>query len=210
MIFFFFLELSPFFLGSCYLLMVLVVVLILQCLVINVQRNFCSCWVGVVHVPSVTLCWSYLCCFVIMINRLCCWSLFTWLVGEIVSCACRILKPGLNHELNFVLARSNAESINDDQPKVEKLSLKKKGIGSEVRAERLANADSDLQLLGETERGRLLQKQKKRRFQGREDDVCYMILVYTFVLTLLSGMFSSYPVWGWKKIELIDHVWLSK
>uniref|UniRef100_A0A6N2L499 PPIase cyclophilin-type domain-containing protein n=2 Tax=Salix TaxID=40685 RepID=A0A6N2L499_SALVM len=83
----------------------------------------------------------------------------------------RILKPGLNHELNFVLARSNAESINDDQPKVEKLSLKKKGIGSEVRAERLANADSDLQLLGETERGRLLQKQKKRRFQGREDDV---------------------------------------
>ncbi|KAJ6361678.1 hypothetical protein OIU78_002162 [Salix suchowensis] len=68
-------------------------------------------------------------------------------------------------------ARSNAESINDDQPKVEKLSLKKKGIGSEVRAERLANADSDLQLLGETERGRLLQKQKKRRFQGREDDV---------------------------------------
>ncbi|KAF9680986.1 hypothetical protein SADUNF_Sadunf06G0178700 [Salix dunnii] len=68
-------------------------------------------------------------------------------------------------------ARSNAESMNDDQPKVEKLSLKKKGIGSEARAERMANADADLQLLGETERGRLLQKQKKRRFQGREDDV---------------------------------------
>ncbi|KAJ6406547.1 hypothetical protein OIU84_010122 [Salix udensis] len=87
------------------------------------------------------------------------------------------LPPKLKHNGNSSLkdhqipARSNAESINDDQPKVEKLSLKKKGIGSEVRAERLANADSDLQLLGETERGRLLQKQKKRRFQGREDDV---------------------------------------
>ena len=107
-------------------------VLILQCLVINVQRNFCSCQVGVVHVPGVTLCWSYPCLFVIMINRLCCWNLFTWLVCEIVSCVCRILKPRLNHKLNynFVPARSNAESIDDDQTKVEKLSLKKKGIES--------------------------------------------------------------------------------
>ena len=79
---------------------------------------------------------------------------------------------------NFVPARSNSESFNDDQPKVEKLSMKKKGVGSEARAARMANADADLQLLGETERGRLLQKQKKRRLQGREDDVCYMITVY--------------------------------
>ena len=77
---------------------------------------------------------------------------------------------------------------------MEKLSLKKKGIGSEARAERMANADADLQLLGETERGRLLQKQKKRRFQGREDDVCYMILVHPCALSLFSGLFSSYPV----------------
>lgn len=70
-----------------------------------------------------------------------------------------------------VSARSNSESFNDDQPKVEKLSMKKKGVGSEARAVRMANADADLQLLGETERGRLLQKQKKRRLQGREDDV---------------------------------------
>ncbi|XP_062023650.1 peptidyl-prolyl cis-trans isomerase CYP57 [Rosa rugosa] len=66
--------------------------------------------------------------------------------------------------------RSKAESIDDDQPRVEKLSLKKKGIGSEAKAERLANADTDLQLLSEAERGRQLQKQKKRRNQGREEE----------------------------------------
>ncbi|KAJ4823481.1 cytochrome P450 monooxygenase 57 [Turnera subulata] len=66
--------------------------------------------------------------------------------------------------------RSNDESSGDDRPRVEKLSLKK-GIGSEARAERMAKADTDLQLMGEAERGRQLQKQKKRRLQGREDDV---------------------------------------
>ncbi|KAK2374076.1 peptidyl-prolyl cis-trans isomerase CYP57 [Trifolium repens] len=49
--------------------------------------------------------------------------------------------------------------------------MKKKGIGSEARAERMANADTDMQLLNEAERGRHLQKQKKRRLQGREDEV---------------------------------------
>ncbi|XP_059454575.1 peptidyl-prolyl cis-trans isomerase CYP57 [Corylus avellana] len=68
-------------------------------------------------------------------------------------------------------SRLNTESIDDDQPRIEKLSLKKKGIGSEARAERIANTDSDLQLMGEAERGRQLQKQKKRRIQGREDEV---------------------------------------
>ncbi|XP_024959792.1 peptidyl-prolyl cis-trans isomerase CYP57 isoform X2 [Cynara cardunculus var. scolymus] len=66
--------------------------------------------------------------------------------------------------------RSKAESP-DDRPKVDKLFLKKKGIGSEVRAERTANADADLQLLNEHERERQLQKQKRRRRQGREEDV---------------------------------------
>ncbi|XP_021907606.1 peptidyl-prolyl cis-trans isomerase CYP57 isoform X2 [Carica papaya] len=66
---------------------------------------------------------------------------------------------------------SNTEGIDDDQPRVEKLSLKKKGIGSEARAERVANADTDLQLFSETERRRLLRKQKKRRLQGREDEI---------------------------------------
>ncbi|KAI3496411.1 hypothetical protein L1887_38772 [Cichorium endivia] len=59
----------------------------------------------------------------------------------------------------------------DDRPKVDKLSLKKKGIGSEVRAERMANADADLQLLNEHEKERQLQKQKRRRRQGHEEDV---------------------------------------
>jgi peptidyl-prolyl cis-trans isomerase SDCCAG10 len=69
------------------------------------------------------------------------------------------------------MSRSNAESIDDEQPRIEKLSMKKRGLGSEARAERMANADADLQLLGEAERGRQLQKQKKRRLQGREDEV---------------------------------------
>lgn len=38
----------------------------------------------------------------------------------------------------------------------------------------MANADSDLQLLGDAERGRQLQKLKKRRLQGREDEVCFI------------------------------------
>ena len=49
--------------------------------------------------------------------------------------------------------------------------MNKKGLGSEARAERIANANVDLQLLNEAERGRQLQKQKKRRLQGREDEV---------------------------------------
>lgn len=67
--------------------------------------------------------------------------------------------------------RPSAENTKREQPKIEKLSLKKKGIGSEVRAQRMANADSDLQLLGDAERARQLQKLKKRRLQGREDEV---------------------------------------
>ncbi|XP_021738947.1 peptidyl-prolyl cis-trans isomerase CYP57-like isoform X2 [Chenopodium quinoa] len=67
-------------------------------------------------------------------------------------------------------SRSDPES-SDDQRKVGKLSIRKKGIGSEARAVRIVNADTDLQLLNNSERERLLQKQKKRRLKGREDDV---------------------------------------
>ncbi|KAL3650739.1 cytochrome P450 monooxygenase 57 [Castilleja foliolosa] len=66
--------------------------------------------------------------------------------------------------------RSNAGN-RDEKPRLDKLSMKKKGIGSEVRAERMANADTDLQLLGEAEREKHLKKQKKRRRQGHEDEV---------------------------------------
>ncbi|KAK6162006.1 hypothetical protein DH2020_001847 [Rehmannia glutinosa] len=65
--------------------------------------------------------------------------------------------------------RSNVDN-RGERPKVDKLSMKKKGIGSEARAARMANADTDLQLLGEAERERQLKKQKKRRRQGHEDD----------------------------------------
>ncbi|KAK9741732.1 hypothetical protein RND81_03G124500 [Saponaria officinalis] len=66
--------------------------------------------------------------------------------------------------------RSDPESA-DEQRKVGKLAIKKKGIGSEVRAERLVNADTDLQMLNNIERERYMQKQKKRRLRGREDEV---------------------------------------
>ncbi|GAB2285971.1 cytochrome P450 monooxygenase 57 [Dionaea muscipula] len=66
--------------------------------------------------------------------------------------------------------RLTSESL-DDKPKMKKLAMNKKGIGSEARSERMANADSDLQLLGNADRERLSQKLKKRRLQGREDDV---------------------------------------
>lgn len=78
--------------------------------------------------------------------------------------------------IQFGISRSNAESF-EDQPKVEKLYLKKKGIGSEARAERMANADVDLQLLGNAERERQLNKQKRRRRQGHEEEVCNDIAV---------------------------------
>lgn len=72
---------------------------------------------------------------------------------------------------NAYITRSHVDGDDSHKPRVEKLSLKKKGIGSEARVELLANADADLQLLNEAERGRQLNKQKKRRLQGREDEV---------------------------------------
>ncbi|KAG8375696.1 hypothetical protein BUALT_Bualt10G0127400 [Buddleja alternifolia] len=68
-----------------------------------------------------------------------------------------------------VVDRSDVDN-HDERPKKDKLSLKRKGIGSEARAERTANADADLQLLGAAERERQLKKQKKRRRQGQEDE----------------------------------------
>lgn len=64
---------------------------------------------------------------------------------------------------------------------MEKLALKKKGIGSEARAEQAANADADLQLFNNAERGRQLQKQKKRRRQGHEEEVCDSVYVVLFL-----------------------------
>jgi len=77
-----------------------------------------------------------------------------------------------DHRSNIQHRRDNDED--DDQEhelqKAKKLSLKKKGAGSEASAERMSKADANLQLLNPAEQGRHLQKQKKRRLQGREDE----------------------------------------
>jgi hypothetical protein len=61
------------------------------------------------------------------------------------------------HYLPIEYRYNSPISADKDQPRVEKLSMKKKGIGSEARAERMANEDpcSFLMKL----RGRHLQKQ---------------------------------------------------
>lgn len=64
---------------------------------------------------------------------------------------------------------------------MEKLSLRKKGVGSEARAEQMARSDVDLLLLNETEQKRHRNKQKKRRLQGREEEVLffeYAVIVF--------------------------------
>ena len=71
----------------------------------------------------------------------------------------------------YAIYRSDVSSSEDEKPKMEKLSLKKKGIGSEAKAERLENGDADLQLYNASERARQLHKLKKRRMQGNEDAV---------------------------------------
>lgn len=67
-------------------------------------------------------------------------------------------------------------------------------MGSEARAQRMSTADTDLQLFNEAERGRLLQKQKKRRLQGREDDVCDEISGLIVVFPLLSFFFCLFAM----------------
>jgi hypothetical protein len=113
-----------------------------------------------------------------------------------------------NLEISFhlLLTRPNTESIDDDQPRIEKLSLKKKGIGSEARAERIANTDSDLQLMGEAERGRQLQKQKKRRIQGREDEVSYELVVLICFISLISSYFLGSSLLA-KALQQVVHLW---
>lgn len=89
-------------------------------------------------------------------------------------------------------SRSNADDTESQITKVEKLSLKKKGIGSEARAERMAHADVDLQLLGHAEQERLMQKQKKRRLQGREEDTLAKLQRFRKAIsTKLSGPSGS-------------------
>lgn len=64
---------------------------------------------------------------------------------------------------------SPREDDEDTTTKRDKLSLKKKGLGSEVRAGLLLKADVDAQLLGPLEQQRHMNKQRKRARQGREE-----------------------------------------
>ncbi|KAK8958588.1 Peptidyl-prolyl cis-trans isomerase-like 2 [Platanthera guangdongensis] len=71
-------------------------------------------------------------------------------------------------------SRKDKQDDDDDnnverKAKVDKLFVKKRGIGSEARTEQMVLADSDLQLLSQAEKQRQIQKQKKRRNQGRDE-----------------------------------------
>lgn len=90
-------------------------------------------------------------------------------------------------EVNAASPPRIAYNNHNEKPKADKLSLKKKGIGSEAKAERMANADTDLQLLGEAERERHLLKQKKRRRQGREDEVLAKLERFKSILPSAAG-----------------------
>lgn len=87
--------------------------------------------------------------------------------------------------LTFYLNNVHRETVKDDDEddnKIEKLSMKKKGVGSELRAERMVNTDVDLQLLGHAEQERQMIKQKKRRLGGREEEVCFYCLFICIIL----------------------------
>ncbi|KAI6685432.1 hypothetical protein NL676_031345 [Syzygium grande] len=114
----------------------------------------------------------------------------------------------IQHLMVYLFYLTRDKDDDDDQPRLEKLSLKKKGIGSEARAERMANADADLQLLNDAERGRQLRKQKKRRLQGREDEV--LAKLETFKASVLGRPLVSSAKAGdgdddlsdWKSVKL--------
>ncbi|XP_077245334.1 cyclophilin-like peptidyl-prolyl cis-trans isomerase family protein [Tasmannia lanceolata] len=92
-------------------------------------------------------------------------------MGEISSRQKMATEKHTPKEHGMSSPRSNTEDFDDSQgSKMEKLSLKKRGIGSEARAEQMAKADADLQLLDHAEKERQMKKQKKRRLQGRAEE----------------------------------------
>ncbi|KAL5226603.1 hypothetical protein ABZP36_014868 [Zizania latifolia] len=79
-----------------------------------------------------------------------------------------------HHKDKELPARRSDDDDGDDDDhqstKSRKLSMKKKGIGSEAVAERMSKGDANLQLLNPAEQERHLQKQRRRHLQGREDE----------------------------------------
>lgn len=99
-------------------------------------------------------------------------------------------------------SRASSEDDDDDKPRVEKLALKKKGIGSEVRAVRLAKADTDIQLLNSAEQSRHLHKQKKRRIKGREDEVLAKLEKFKKSKETQSSESKDDDLTGWRTHSL--------
>ncbi|CAA7025482.1 unnamed protein product [Microthlaspi erraticum] len=93
---------------------------------------------------------------------------------------------------------------------MKKLSLKKKGIGSEAKAQRLEKGDTDLELYNASERARQLHKLKKRRLRGNEDAVLAKLEKFKQSISAKPFTSSSEPgdneeeedVSDWKKVKL--------
>uniref|UniRef100_A0A1J3JZ12 Peptidyl-prolyl cis-trans isomerase CYP57 n=1 Tax=Noccaea caerulescens TaxID=107243 RepID=A0A1J3JZ12_NOCCA len=108
------------------------------------------------------------------------------------------------------IQRSDAVSSEDEKPRMEKLSLKKKGIGSEAKAERMEKGDADLELYNASERARQLHKLKKRRLRGNEDAVLAKLEKFKQSISAKPFTSSSEPgdneeeedVSDWKKVKL--------
>lgn len=90
---------------------------------------------------------------------------------------------------NLNVHRSDDDEDDDEDgddhqlSKSRKLSLKKKGIGSEANTERMSRGDVNLQLLNPAEQEKHLKKQRKRSLQGREEEVLFFcFLTATFLV----------------------------
>lgn len=101
--------------------------------------------------------------------------------------------------------RSDAVSSEDEKPRMEKLSLKKKGIGSEAKAEHMEKGDTDLQLYNASERARQLHKLKKRRLQGNEDSVLAKLEKFKQSISAKPFTSSNEPVVLTSSSEPVDN-----
>jgi peptidyl-prolyl cis-trans isomerase SDCCAG10 len=88
---------------------------------------------------------------------------------------------------------------------MEKLSLKKKGIGSEAKAEHMEKGDTDLQLYNASERARQLHKLKKRRLQGNEDSVLAKLEKFKQSISAKPFTSSNEPVVLTSSSEPVDN-----
>ncbi|KMZ59711.1 Peptidyl prolyl cis trans isomerase-like [Zostera marina] len=102
--------------------------------------------------------------------------------------------------------RETVKDDDEDDNKIEKLSMKKKGVGSELRAKRMVNTDVDLQLLGHAEQERQMIKHKKRRLGGREEETLARLNKFkgkfSAMITTSEDGKEDENVSGWMKNDL--------